>query len=260
MKKEVLYKKNDGIVTLTISRPEERNMLSDEVLTLLIDYVCSLDQDNSARVVILTGEGPEFFCGGVFNPQQLAMLTPEQIRTRRRRANELFDRLDTLMHPVIAAVNGRAQAGGFEMALACDMRVAASHATFVMPENTWGKFPGAGGPIRLPRFVGMGKAMEIIMTGRDVHANEAFSIGLAERLAPSDKFEDEVCRLAEAIAATGPLSNRAVKKLVKASLETNTQIAQAYSVALTVPLADSADSAEGTVAHCEGRPPRFQGR
>lgn len=260
MKEEVIYSRNDGIVTLTINRPDEKNILSDEVLNLLIDHICALDQDNSARVVVLTGEGREFFCGGVFNLQQMARLMPEQIQTRRRRANELFDRLEALMHPVIAAVNGRAKAGGFEMALACDMRVAASHASFVMPENTLGMFPGAGGPIRLPRLVGMGKAMEIIMTGREVRANEALSIGLVERVAPSDKFEDEVHRLAEAIAATGPLGNRAVKKLIKASLETNTQIARAYSVALREPLASSADTAEGIAAYCEGRPPRFQGR
>lgn len=120
-------------------------------------------------------------------------------------------------------------------------------------------FPGAGGPIRLPRLVGTGKAMEIIMTGRDVGANEALSIGLIERVAPSDKFESEVRQLSEAMATTGPLGNRAVKKLIRASVETNMQAARAYSDALREPLASSADTAEGIAAYGEGRPPRFQG-
>jgi enoyl-CoA hydratase/carnithine racemase len=259
MGKEVAFSRNEGIVTLTVNRPEERNMLSDETISSLDEHLLALDRDDSVRVVILTGKGQEFFCGGVFNPLQMAGLLPEQIRARRRRANELFDRLETLKHPVVAAINGRAQAGGFEMALACDIRVAASHATFALPENSWGMFPGAGGPIRLPRIVGAGKAMEIIMTGWDIDATEALRIGLIERLLPSGEFETEVRRLAEAIAATGPLGNRAVKKLCRASLQTDIHTARAYSDALREPLASSADTAEGIAAYREGRPPRFKG-
>jgi len=260
MKEELIWSRMDGIVTLTINRPEERNMLSDEVIALFHDRISTLDQDDSVRVVVLKGEGREFFCGGIFNPLQMAQLSPEQIRLRRRRANDLFDGLERLTHPVVAAINGRAQAGGFEMALACDIRVAASHASFCMPENTWGMFPGAGGPLRLPRLVGMGKAMEIIMTGRDVGADEALSMGLVERVVSSDQFHSEVQRLAERIAASGPLGNRAVKKLVRASVEMNMQAARAYSDALREPLASSADTAEGIAAYREGRPPCFRGR
>lgn len=257
---EVLFERDEGLVTLTINRPEEKNMLSDEALALQYEHVTALERDDSVRVVVLTGKGQEFFCGGVFNPMQMSGLSPEQIRERRRLANEIFDRLESLMHPVIAAVNGRAQAGGFELALACDMRVAASHATFAMPENSWGMFPGAGGPIRLPRLIGVGRAMEIIMTGRDVDAGEALRIGLVERLVPPDRFESDVHQLAEAIAATGPLGNRAVKKLCRASLEMNLREARAYSDALREPLALSADTAEGIAAYREGRHPRFKGR
>lgn len=260
MGRDVSRSQAGGIVTLTIARPEERNMLSDEALEALDEHVRALGEDGSVRVVILTGSGREYFCGGVFNPLQMHGLSPEQIRRRRRRANELFDRLETLMHPVIAAVNGRAQAGGFEMALACDIRVAASHATFAMPENTWGMFPGAGGPIRLPRLVGAGKAMEIIMTGWDVTAEEALRLGLVERVAAGEAFEAEVRRLAEAIAASGPLGNRAVKKLARTAMEVDIRSARAYSEALREPLAASADTAEGIAAYREGRPPRFEGR
>jgi enoyl-CoA hydratase/carnithine racemase len=256
----LICRRTDGIVTITITRPEEKNMLSDEVIALFNDRINALDQDHSVRVVVLKGEGREFFCGGIFNPLQMAELSPEQIRLRRRRANDLFDGLEKLTHPVVAAINGRAQAGGFEMALACDIRVAASHATFCMPENTWGMFPGAGGPLRLPRLVGMGKAMEIILTGWEIEASEALSIGLVERVIPSEEFEAEVRRLAERIAASGPLGNRAVKKLVRASAEMNMQALRAYSDTLREPLASSADTAEGIAAYREGRPPRFQGR
>ena len=260
MEKEVLFNRTGEIVTLTINRPKEKNMLSDEALDLLSDQVLELDQDDSVRVVIIRGEGKEFFCGGLFNPRQMSELTPKQIRVRRRRGNELFDRLEALTHPVIGAINGRAQAGGFELALACDIRVAASHATFAMPENKWGMFPGAGGPIRLPRIVGVGKAMEMIMTGRDVDASEALSLRLVERVVPSERFEAEVQHLAEAIEASAPLGNRAVKKLIRASLDMGMKEARAYSDALREPLASSADTAEGIASYIEGRPPRYQGR
>ena len=260
MKGGVVRSQEDAIVILTIDHTAEWNMLSDEALAALEGHLRELDGDSAARVVILTGAGREFFCGGVFNPSQMAELTNEQTRGRRRLANEVFDRLEALPAPVIAAVNGRAQAGGFEMTLACDIRVAASHATFAMPENTWGMFPGAGGPIRLPRLVGPGKAMEIIMTGSDVTAEEALRIGLVERVVRADDFLAEVRRLAGAIAASGPLGNRAVKKLVRASLDIDLRSARAYSESLREPLVSSVDTVEGIAAHCEGRQPRFQGR
>jgi len=257
---KVVSTRREGIVTLTINRPAERNMLDDDTIAMLNEHVLSLDQDDSTRLVIIKGEGQEFFCGGIFNPLQMAELSPEQIRIRRLRANELFDRLEALMHPVVAALNGRTQAGGFELALACDIRVAAAHVTFALPENSWGMFPGAGGPIRLPRIVGASKSMEIIMTGWDVEASEALRIGLIDRLVPSDRFAPEINKLAEALAASGPLGNRAVKKLVRASLEMNMREARAYSDALREPLASSADTAEGIAAYREARRPRYQGR
>lgn len=260
MKDGIVRTQEDGVVTLTLDRPAERNMLSDEALAALDGSLRDLEGDSTVRVVVLTGTGRDFFCGGVFNPSQMAGLTHEQMRDRRRLANEVFDRLEALTHPVIAAVNGRAQAGGFEMVLACDIRVAASHATFAMPENTWGMFPGAGGPIRLPRLVGPGKAMEIIMTGWEVTAGEALQIGLVERVVRAEDFPAEVRRLAAAIAASGPLGNRAVKKLVRASLDLDLRSARAYSEALREPLVTSADSAEGIAAYREGRPAQFQGR
>ena len=256
---EVTVKKEGGIVVLSINRSEDRNMLSDEVLATLVQHLRELEAESRARVVVLTGVGDLYFCGGVFDPTQMARLTNEHIRRRRHLANEFFDRLEGLSCPVIAAVNGRAQAGGFEMALACDIRLAAAHATFCMPENTWGMFPGAGGPIRLPRLVGTGRAMEIIMTGRDVSAEEALRIGLVEHVVDGDRLQPETHRLASAIAATAPLGNRAVKKLVKASLDLDLRSARAYSEALRDPLALSADTAEGIAAFRESRSPRFKG-
>jgi enoyl-CoA hydratase/carnithine racemase len=260
MSDEVILTRSNGIVRLTLNRPDEKNMLSDEAIRLLNAHVLEVSRDGSVRVVVLTGDGHEFFCGGVFNPLQMSSLSVEQIRNRRQQANELFDRLEKLTHPVIAAINGRAQAGGLEMALACDMRVTVSHATFALPETSWGMFPGAGGPIRLPRIVGMGKAMEIIMTAWDFTADEALRIGLVERVIQEERIDLEVNRLAEAIAATGPLGNRAVKKLIRSSMDTSMEAARAYSDALREPLASSADTAEGIAAYRENRSPVFQGK
>src|SRR3989339_574918 len=260
MSQELIETTDEGVVTLAINRPEDKNMLSDNLLEELLKKVYALDNDNAVRVVVLTGTGNEFFCGGIFNPKMMSQLTHHQIRTRRQRANELFDRLESLTHPVIDAINGRAQAGGFEMVMACDMRVAAAHATFALPETSWGMFPGAGGPLRLPFLVGMGMAMDIIMTGRDVSAEEARRIGLVERAAGPNEFASAVQGLSRAIARTGLLGNRAVKKLVRATLRMDLKTARSYSDALRDTIAGTADSAEGIAAYCANRPPRFQGK
>jgi enoyl-CoA hydratase/carnithine racemase len=254
------FSRTDGIVTLTIDRPGEKNMLSDEAIDLLNNHFLALEKDPSVRVVVLTGAGKDFFCGGIFNPAQKAKLSSEQIRLRRRRAVELFERIEKGVHPVIGAINGRAQAGGFEMALACDIRIAASHSTFNLPETSWGGFPGAGGPFRLSRLVGTGKAMEIIMTGRDVRSDEALRIGLVEQVVPSEMFEPEVFKTAERISATSPLGNRAVKRLVRASVESSGRAIQSLSDSLREFVGSSEDAAEGAAAHLEGRPPRFKGK
>lgn len=260
MGNEVVRADDHGIVTLKIDRPNDRNMLSDATISALDAHTRSLAADHSVRVVVITGTGHEYFCGGVFSPGQLTELAPERIIARRQQANELFDRLENMVHPVIAAVNGRAQAGGFEMALACDIRIAASRATFAVPESRWGVFPGAGAPIRLPRLVGPGKAMELIMTGANISAQEGHRIGLVQRLASADSFDTDVHELAEAIATSAPLGNRAVKKLVRASMEVDTRTLRTLSEALREPLALSADAKEGLAAHHEGRPPRFVGK
>lgn len=260
MAQEVICRRTGGIVTLVINRPEEQNMLSDEVLTQLHSHLLGLDRDHATRVLIITGAGMGFFCGGIFNPGLKAKLSPEQVRLRRRLAIELFERIEAVIHPVIGAINGRAQAGGFEMALACDIRIAASHATFSLPESSWGGFPGAGGPLRLSRLVGMGKAMEIIMTGRDVTADEALRIGLIEQVVPSGDFESEIYQLADRIATTSPLGNRAVKKIIRACPEMSGRVTQVLSDALRELVGSSEDAREGIAAHLEGRPPKYKGQ
>ncbi len=260
MAEEVICRRTEGIVTLILNRPEDQNMLSEEVLTQLHSHFLELDQDHSTRVVVLRGTGTESFCGGVFNPGLKAKLSPEQVRLRRRLAIELFERIETLTHPVIGAINGRAQAGGFEMALACDIRIAGSHATFSLPESSWGGFPGAGGPLRLSRLVGMGKAMEIIMTGRDVTADEALRIGLVEQVVPSGDFESEIYQFVDRIATTSPLGNRAVKKIIRACPEMSSRVTQVLSDALRELVGSSEDACEGIAAHLEGRPPKYKGR
>lgn len=260
MAEEVICRRTGGIVTLIVNRPDEKNMLSDEVLTQFHSHLLELDHDHATRVVIITGAGMEFFCGGIFNPRLKANLSAEQVQLRRRHAIELFDQIETVIHPVIAAINGRAQAGGFEMALACDMRIAASHATFCLPESSWGGFPGAGGPLRLSRIVGMGKAMEIIMTGRPVAVDEALRIGLVERVVPPEDFESELYKFSDRVANTSPLGNRAVKKIIRACPEMSGRAARALSDALRELVGSSEDAREGIAAHLEGRPPKYKAK
>jgi enoyl-CoA hydratase len=260
MAEEVICHRTGGIVTLIVNRPEEQNMLSDEALTQLHTHLLELDCDRTTRVVILRGTGTEFFCGGIFNPRLKAKLSAEQVRLRRRHAIELFDQIETVIHPVIGAINGRAQAGGFEMALACDMRIAASDATFCLPESSWGGFPGAVGPLRLSRIVGIGKAMEIIMSGRLVTADEALRIGLVERVVPAYDFESELYEFSNRIANTSPLGNRAVKKIIRTWPEMSGRAARVLSDALRELVGSSEDAQEGIAAHLEGRPPKYRAK
>jgi enoyl-CoA hydratase/carnithine racemase len=260
MADEILFQRAAGIVTLTINQPDNKNMLTDRALELLDRYFLELEGDSSVRVAVLTGSGSEYFCGGLFNPKLKGRLSFEEVRSIRRRAIELFARIENLMHPVVAAINGRAQAGGCELALACDMRICASHGVFNLPETSWGGFPGAGGPMRLARLVGPGKAMEVIMTGRDVNSEEALRTGLVECVFPSDVFESETHRLVGQISSTSPLGNRAVKKLVRASAELGDSRIQSLSESLRDFVGSSDDALEGRAAYLEGRPPVYKAR
>ena len=257
---EVSITRDGGVLTVTLNRPNDQNRLTREVLLTLQKLVDGLDDEPSTQAVIITGTGTEFFSMGILNPAVRASYTKPQILDLVRTANRLYDALEALPQIVIAALNGAARAGAAELSLACDIRLAAAHATFALPEALWGGFPGAGGPVRLPMLVGRARALEIMCTGRELDAAELERLGLVLAVHPGERLLAEAQALAARIAASGPIAIRGAKRIVNTRLYGSFGEARALSDTLRHALEWSQDVDEGMAAHREGRPPRFTGR
>ena len=257
---EVQVARAEGVLTVTVNRPTDQNRFTRDVLVILQDIVDVLRSDEAIQAVVITGSGAEYFSMGILNPAVRASYTKDQILELVRVANRLYDSLEALPQIVIAAINGAARAGAAELSLACDIRVAAEHATFALPEALWGGFPGAGGPVRLPGLVGRARALELICTGREIDARELERLGLVLSVHPSDRLLPEAQALAARIAASGPLATRGAKRIVNVHAAAGFTAARALSDALRHALEWSHDVDEGMAAHREGRAPRFIGR
>jgi enoyl-CoA hydratase/carnithine racemase len=257
---EVRLEPAGRVLTITLDRPADQNRLTRDVLLTLQGIVDRLGHDDETQAVVITGGGAEFFSMGILNPAVRARYTKEQIVELVRVANRLYDALEALPQIVIAALNGAARAGAAELALACDIRLAAAHATFALPEALWGGFPGAGGPVRLPAIVGRARALELICTGREVAAAEMERLGLVLSVYPGARLLPGAQTLAARIAASGPLATRGAKRIMNVRDAAGFAAARALSDALRSALEWSHDVDEGMAAHCEGRAPRFTGR
>jgi len=257
---DVEFARDGGVATITLGRPAEQNRLTRGVLLALQGIVDELAGDGTVQSVVVIGRGSAFFSMGILNPVVRASYSKEQILELVRLANRVYDALETLPQIVIAALNGATRAGAAELSLACDIRLAAAHATFALPEALWGGAPGAGGPVRLPMLVGRARALEIICTGRELDAAEMERLGLVLAVYPADRLLAEAQRLAARIAASGPLATRAAKRIVNTRLFGGFGEARALSDALRHAVEWSQDIDEGAAAHREGRTPRFTGR
>ncbi|HEU5194081.1 MAG TPA: enoyl-CoA hydratase/isomerase family protein [Methylomirabilota bacterium] len=257
---EVRLERRERVALITIDRPDDQNRFTRDVLLALQSIVDTLAGDSETQAVVLTGGGTQFFSMGILNPAVRASYTKEQILDLVRTANRLYDALEALPQIVIAALNGIARAGAAELSLACDIRLAAAHATFALPEALWGGFPGAGGPVRLPMIVGRARALELICTGREIDAAEMERLGLVLAVHPSERLLPEALALAGRIAASGPLATRGAKRIVNTRLYGGFGEARTLADTLRHALEWSQDVDEGMAAHREGRPPRFTGR
>jgi len=256
----VRLERRERVAMITVDRPDDQNRFTRDVLVALQGIVDDLAGDAETQAVIVTGGGTQFFSMGILNPAVRASYTKEQILDLVRLANRLYDALEALPQIVIAALNGIARAGAAELSLACDIRLAAAHATFALPEALWGGFPGAGGPVRLPMLVGRARALELMCTGREIDAAEMQRLGLALAVHPAERLLPEATALASRIAASGPLATRGAKRIVTTRLYGGFGEARALSDTLRHALEWSQDVDEGMAAHREGRPPRFTGR
>lgn len=249
---------DDGIATVTLNRPQALNALSRALARALLEAGRELAARADVRVVVIRGAGERAFCTGA-DLKERKTLSPDQKGAHTAEITAAFDQLAALPCPVIAAIHGFALAGGLELALACDIRIAADNAVMGLTEVAIGIFPGAGGPVRLPRLVGPGKAKEMIFSGRHVAAEEALRCGLVEQVVPLAALEAEVTALAVKIRDAAPLAVRAVKQVLTHTPDLPLATAFAYSEALRRPLDATADYVEGLAAFAERRAPRFRG-
>ncbi len=244
------------IAILTLNRPQALNALSPALIDDLIRHLEACDADENIRVIIITGAGRAFAAGA--DIKAMANATPIDMLTSGMIAR--WARIAAVRKPVIAAVNGYALGGGCELAMMCDIILASETAQFGQPEINLGIIPGAGGTQRLTRALGPYRAMELVLTGATISAQEAMAHGLVNRVCSPESLLDEARRIAQTIAAKPPLAVQLAKEAVRAAAETTVREGLAIELRNFYLLFASADQKEGMQAFIEKRPPQFSGR
>lgn len=258
MASTLLFELTDGIARITVNRPDKLNALNAIVIAELGDAVTRIETDSAVRGAILTGAGAKAFVAGA----DIAELTEQGATGGRSRAlvgQQVFRRLERCGKPVIAAVNGFALGGGCELAMACHLRVASEQAKFGQPEVKLGIAPGYGATVRLPRLVGKGRALELLLTGEMIDAKEAFRIGLVNRVVPADRLLAEAEAMLRTILTNGPLAIRACLEAVDNGLDMTVDQALLLEASFFGLLSATEDMREGTRAFIEKRKPSFKG-
>lgn len=252
----LLYEVHDGIGLVTVNRPDKLNALNDAVITELGQVAVQAAEDRSVRAVILTGAGSRAFVAGA-DIAELATCDPGRAETLSRKGSQVFRSLERCPKPVLAAVNGFALGGGCELAMACHLRIASGNAKFGQPEVKLGITPGYGGTVRLPRLVGPGRALELLLSGGMIDAAEAYRIGLVNRVVPADDLLAESEKLLREILENGPLAVGACLRMVDDQAALPLDDALAQESRRFGELAGTADFREGTAAFLEKRKPVF---
>ncbi|TVP42440.1 MAG: hypothetical protein EA350_15730 [Gemmatimonadales bacterium] len=248
----------DRIATVTIQRPEKLNALNREVLDALDAAFTALESRDDVGVVIVTGAGDRAFVAGA-DIGALVEMSPLSGKEISAHGQAIFRRIERFRCPVIAAVNGFALGGGCELALACHVRVASTAARFGLPEVGLGIIPGYGGTVRLSRLIGLGRAVELTLTGAQVKADEALRIGLVTHVVEPAELMDKARELAGAMASKGPLAIRMALEAIHHAQDASTDEAMRYEASLFGLLAASDDMREGMTAFLEKRKPDFRG-
>ena len=255
----VLLERDGATAIVTINRPKVLNALNGQTLDELRRAFLDLRDDGEVRVLILTGAGEKSFVAGA-DINELARQTPTGGREHALAGQRVFDLIEGLGKPVIAAINGYALGGGCELAMACTLRLAADTARLGQPEISLGLIPGYAGTQRLTRLVGRGTAMELILTGTPIGADEAQRIGLVNRVVPSADLMAEARKLAAQLAASAPIAMRYIISAVNNGAEMPFAEACQYEATLFGLVASTDDMKEGTSAFLEKRKPTFKGR
>jgi enoyl-CoA hydratase len=253
----IRYTVEDHLALITIDRPQKRNAISHATLDEMQQAVMDARRDDAVRVIAITGAGDAAFSAG-FDLNEVAdrdlALALEPI------IQGLADQLERTPKPTIAAINGICMGGGLEVALGCDLRIATTNARFATPEGKLGIIPGGGATARLPRIVGRGWAMEMLLMGEPIDAERALQIGLVTRLVAQDALMAELRRITAHLAAFAPFVPRTMKAMVHFGSEASLAAAQMFEKYAQGALVQTEDKREGVAAFLEKRAPRFQGR
>jgi enoyl-CoA hydratase len=255
----LLLETREGVAVVTVNRPDKLNALNDKTVTELDGVFESLGGDASVRGVILTGAGEKAFVAGA-DVGELASLSPSAAHLRAANGQRVFDLIERLGKPVIAAVNGYALGGGCELAMACTIRIAAESARFGQPEINLGLIPGYGGTQRLTRLVGVGRALELLLSGDHISASEADRIGLVSRVVPDASLMTEAKACAAALSVKPPIAVRCILDAVHQGSHLPMTEAQALEAALFGVVAGTEDMREGTAAFLQKRKAEFKGK
>lgn len=260
MYKNLQLEIHNTIGKITLSRPEALNALNSDLMTELNKVLHELHDKpfSELKVLILTGNGPKAFVAGA-DIKEINSLTPEAARAFAQNGQKIFRQIERLKIPVIAAVNGFALGGGLELALACDFIYCSDNAKFALPEVTLGLIPGFGGTVRLSRAVGPALAKELIYSGNMISSQEAFNIGLVNKVVLPEELIPVVTKLAETIALRGPMAVAEAKQSVNLAFDQDVDEAMATEAHHFAKLFSGPDVKEGTSAFIEKRKPVFQG-
>ena len=254
----ILLEQEGAVASVTVNRPDKRNALNAAVRAEILDALDMLRNDETVRVVLFTGAGDRAFVAGA-DIQEFADRTPLEQRSAMA-GRRVFDEIAAFPKPTIAVINGLALGGGCELALACDLRIAAETARLGQPEINLGLIPGGGGTQRLPRLVGYGQTMRLVLTGELIDAAEAHRIGLVEMVFPAGELRSHAAKLAEQIASKSPVAVRMAKAAIRSAAEAPMAAGLAYETEMFLACFASEDKREGIEAFFAKRPPAFLGR
>lgn len=256
--KNIVIEKKDGIGTIKINRPQVLNALNKDTILELSKAVEELEKDKKIKVAILTGEGKAFIAGA--DIKQMSSMTPLEAKEFAEMGHGLLMKIENSRLPFIAAVNGYALGGGCEVLMACDICIAAKGAKIGQPEINLGIHPGFGGTQRMPRLVSRMKAKELLLTGRNIDADEACGIGLVNRVVEDEKLMETTHKIAGTIAEKSPVQTDFIKSLVNKGADIDLNSACALEISYFSSGFSTEDQKEGMTAFLEKRKPVFKGK
>ncbi len=254
----LIVERRGGVAVVTVNRPEKLNALNIRTRSEILAALEELAGDDEIRVVVITGAGDKAFIAGADINEFAGKTALEQRAIMRSR--RAFDSVEEFPKPVIAMINGYALGGGCELAMACDIRIASSRAKLGQPEIKLGIIPGGGGTQRMPRLIGEGRAMELILTGDMISAEEAERLGLVNHVVAPEELESKTMEIANKIAEMSPVALRMAKQAVKNAARTDLRAGLEAELDLFALCFASEDKEEGVRAFIEKRQPQFRGR